>query len=69
MPDYRGYTVAEILRKFKRGSIKQVPLPAGSPSWDDIMDLKWEEVLRRARSRMKGFRIFKKLLLQPRFDK
>lgn len=34
---YAGMTVTEILKK-KKGSIKQAPLPAGSPSWDDIKD-------------------------------
>jgi hypothetical protein len=63
-----GKTVAEIL-KGKRGSIKKAPLQKGSPSWDDILHLTWEEVEERAARRERGFRTFKKLLKQKRFDK
>jgi hypothetical protein len=65
MPDYRGYTVAEILKQFKQAGIKKVPLPPGSPSWAAIMNLPWEEIVRRAKKGTVGFRVFKKLLLQP----
>jgi hypothetical protein len=68
MSDNAGKTVVEILRD-KRGSIKSVPLPRGSPSWDDIMHLTWEEVVARAQKRDRGFGTFKKLLLDQRFDK
>jgi hypothetical protein len=63
-----GKTVAEIL-KSKRGSIKQVPLEAGSPSWDDIMELTWEEVDKKAQDREIGFDTFRKLLTNKRFNK
>jgi hypothetical protein len=69
MPNYAGKTVAEILKRYKQGYIKQVPLPKGSPSWDDIMNLTWEEVVRRARKREPSFTTFKKLLIDQRFDK
>jgi hypothetical protein len=68
MPDYRGMTAAEIL-KMKRGAIKRAPLETGSPSWDDIMHLTWEEIDARARRRERGFRTFRKLLKEARFDK
>ena len=61
-------TVAEIL-KGKKGGIRQAPLEAGSPSWDDIHGMIWEEVVRRAERDDPGFRIFKKLLSDGRFDK
>jgi hypothetical protein len=63
-----GKTVREILRG-KRGSIKQAPLAPGSPSWDDILDLTWEEVEDRASRRVTGFDTFRKLLTDGRFDK
>jgi hypothetical protein len=63
-----GKTVAEILAR-KRGNILKVPLVPGSPSWDDIRHLTWEEVERRARNREPGFRTFRKLLTNKRFDK
>ena len=68
MADNAGKTVAEILSD-KKGSIKTVPIPKGSPSWDDIMILTWEEVVTRAQKRNPGFSTFKKLLLDKRFDK
>jgi hypothetical protein len=63
-----GKTVREILQD-KQGYIRTVPLPPGSPSWDDILDLTWEEVEDRARRRVRGFRVFRKLLTDGRFDK
>lgn len=68
MSKYAGKTVAEIL-KHKRAKIKNAPLPKGSPSWDDIMDLTWEEVEQKADAGELGFKTFKKLLKQSRFDK
>jgi len=63
-----GKTVAEIL-KSKKASVKYASLPKGSPSWDDIMHLTWEEITRRARRRELGFKTFKKLLSDPEYQK
>lgn len=63
-----GKTVAEIL-KMKQAAIKNVPLEKGSPSWDDIMDLLWEEIEAKHRKRERGFKTFHKLLKERRFDK
>ena len=63
-----GKTVAEILNG-KQGTIRNVPLDPGSPSWDDILHLKWEEVQQRARRRERGFKTFRKLLTDRRFNK
>jgi len=61
-------TVREILRR-KRGSIRGAALEPGSPSWNDILDLTWEELTRRAKNRETGFKTFKKLLSQGEYDK
>ncbi|HEV3257475.1 MAG TPA: hypothetical protein VG013_11380 [Gemmataceae bacterium] len=63
-----GKTVAEIL-KGKNASIKSAPLGQGSPSWDDIMPLTWEEIEEKAQAREPGFKTFRKLLTDGRFDK
>jgi len=68
MPDNSGKTVEEIL-KGKRGAIKNAPLPPGSPSWEDILHLTWEEVEERAQDRDPGFHTFHKLLKERRFNK
>jgi len=70
MPKHKnaGKTVAEIL-KDKKGAIKTCPLDPGSPSWDDIMALTWEEIEENARLREPGFHTFRKLLTDGRFDK
>lgn len=68
MADYAGKTVAEILRT-KRGNITKAPLDRGSPGWDDIMHLTWEEIEDRQRRREPGFQTFHKLLRDKRFDK
>jgi hypothetical protein len=66
--DYAGMTVAEILL-LKRAAIKNAPLEEGSPGWDDIMDLTWEEIVKRQKRREPGFKTFHKLLKDTRFDK
>ena len=48
MADNSGKTVREIL-KGKQGGIKTAPLDPGSPSWDEILDLSWEEIVDRAK--------------------
>lgn len=65
---YSGMKVREIL-KLKKGSIKQAPLEPGSPSWDDILDLAWEQIEEGAKAGKPGFRTFHKLLTNVRFDK
>jgi hypothetical protein len=61
-------TVREILRR-KKGSIRNAALGPGSPSWDDIVDLTWEEITRRAKNREPGYKTFKKLLSAGEYDK
>jgi len=68
MADYGGKTVAEIL-KTKKARIMKAPLDPGSPSWDDIMHLTWEEIEERHRRREPSFKTFHKLLKEKRFDK
>ncbi len=68
MADYAGQSVAQIL-KTKQGRIKNAPLERGSPSWDDIMHLTWEEVEERYHRGEPGFKTFHKLLTAKRFDK
>ncbi|HVS36401.1 MAG TPA: hypothetical protein VMS17_12615 [Gemmataceae bacterium] len=63
-----GKTVAEIL-KDKKASIRTPALDPGSPSWDAILHLTWEEIERRARRRDIGFGTFRKLLSDGRFNK
>ncbi len=63
-----GKTVAEIL-KGKLGSIKNAPLEPGSPSWDDILHLTWEDVKENEKRGLPGFRTFVKLLTRKRFNK
>ena len=63
-----GKTVAEILLG-KLGRIKNAPLDPGSPSWDDIVNLTWEEVLARARKRDAGFQTIRKVLTDGKYNK
>ena len=65
---YSGQTVAEILID-KRAGIKKAALDEGSPSWDDIMELTWEEIEENHRRRVRGFKTIRKLLNERRFDK
>jgi hypothetical protein len=63
-----GKTVFEILLG-KRASIRAAPLEVGSPSWDAIAGMMWEEVVARAARDEPGFRTIRKLLSDRRFDK
>jgi hypothetical protein len=65
---YAGKTVSDILQG-KRASIKDAELEQGSPSWDDIRDLTWEEVVARAKKREPGFKTIKKLLSKGEYDR
>jgi hypothetical protein len=68
MADNSGKTVREIL-KGKQGGIKTAPLDPGSPSWDEILDLSWEEIVDRAKRRVPGYKTLKKLLSDKEYDK
>lgn len=68
MTDFTGKTVAEIL-KTKRAAILRAPLPKGSPSWDDILHLTWEEIEKKHSRRERGFSTFHKLLRNKEYDK
>ena len=69
MPDpHSGKTVKEILRD-KKARIRRAPLDPGSPDWDEILGLTWEEIEERADRNKPGFRTIKKLLIQKRFNK
>ena len=61
-------TVGEVL-KGKRGSIKQAPLPPGSPSWDDILDKPMNEIEDGAKRNLPGYREIRKLLRMKDYDK
>lgn len=60
--------MAEILAG-KKVSIRQAPLPSGSPSWDEIQDRMWEDVDAAAKADKPGYKIIRKLLSDGRFDK
>jgi RHS repeat-associated protein len=61
-------TVSDVLRG-KLGSITRAPLPSGSPSWSDIMDMTMDEVRAAARAKQPGFKTILKLLTDSRFNK
>ena len=69
MPDNDDNETVEDILKRKKGTIKQAPLEPGSPSWDDILGETWRSIKRKARQRKKGYRTFRKLLIDGRFDK
>lgn len=68
MSKYSGKTVREILED-KQGSIKTAALDPGSPSWDEILDLTWDEIHERAKKRKTGYKTLKKLITSREYDK
>ena len=65
--DFAGQTVADILKR-KKASIKQAPLPSGSPDWDIFIQMSWEQIEEGARTNRPGFKVVRKLLTDKRFD-
>jgi hypothetical protein len=63
-----GPTVSKILESCK-GTIKNAPLPKGSPSWDSIMHKTMEEIEQLAKQGEIGYKTIKKLLESNRFKK
>ncbi len=63
-----GKAVKKILKNTK-GSIRNAPLPEGSPAWDDILNLPFDEIIKRAKRNEPGYRTIKKLLSDGRFDR
>ncbi len=61
-------TVSQILRR-KKASIKNAELEEGAPSWEEILDLPFTEIERRARGGLSGYRTIRKLLTDRRFDR
>jgi hypothetical protein len=68
MPHEPEQTVREILTR-KKASIKDQPLPKGSPSWDDILDDTWTDIVENAKDRMPGYKTIKKLLGSKEYDR
>ena len=68
MAEGAGKTVREILSG-KKASIRDVALPPGSPPWDDVLDLTWEQLTERAKRRVPGYKTIKKLLGAREYDK
>ncbi len=61
-------TVKEIL-KSKKGSIKNAPLGKGAPSWDEVLDMRMDEISKNAQKGVPGYKTIKKLLTDKRFDR
>jgi hypothetical protein len=59
----------EQILKTKKGSIKNADLPEGSPSWNSIMKMSWEQIEAAAKAKQPGFQTIKKLLTDGRFDR
>ncbi|MDP9372994.1 MAG: hypothetical protein M3Q65_11205 [Chloroflexota bacterium] len=60
--------VRDILKR-KKGSIKNAPLGQRAPSWDEVLDLTWQQVEAGARENKPGYRTIRKLLSDSRFDR
>ncbi len=65
---FAGKIVKEILQ-WKKASIRQAPLPEGSPDWKTVEQMTWEQVDRAARENQIGFKTIRKLLTDGRFDR
>ena len=60
--------VSEILRA-KRAGIKAAPLPAGSPTWAELLAWTWAEIEDAAGRGEPGMRTVRKLPSDSRFDR
>ncbi len=69
MPGNQDNETGTDILKRKKASIKQAPLPAGSPSWGQIEKEKWKDIKKKAKQGKTGYRAIRKLLSDKRFDK
>lgn len=60
--------VSDIL-KTKKGSVRNVELPPGSPSFDEILDMPFSEIEAGAKANLPGYKTIKKVLTDKRFDR
>jgi hypothetical protein len=60
--------VTEIL-KTRKSQIKRAPLPLGSPSWDEIAELTWGDIVEGARQNRSGFRTIRKLPTDKEYER
>ena len=65
---FDGLRVSDILRT-KKASVKNAPLPPGSPSWTEFELMTWDELESGARQNRPGFKTVRKLLSDQRFDR
>jgi hypothetical protein len=65
---FSSLLVADILKQ-KKGSIKQAKLPKGTPDWDELSRMTWEQIEAGAKAGTPGFKVVRKLLTDKRFDK
>jgi RHS repeat-associated protein len=63
-----GLKVGDLLKK-RKGSIKNAPLPKGSPSWQQISGMTLDEIEEAAKKNGKGYKTILKLLKDGRFKK
>jgi len=61
-------TVNDVLQG-KFGSITRAPLPAGSPSWDEVRNMTMSEIEKAAQANEPGYKTILKLLTDSRFNK
>ena len=64
---FAGQKVSEILRQ-KRGDIMKAKLPKGSPRWEEVRGMTWEQINKGAGDNRPGFKTIRKLLSDRRFD-
>jgi hypothetical protein len=65
---FDGLTVAEILQQ-KKASIRQAPLPARAPGWEQFSQMTWAQIEQGAKENQPGFKAVRKLLADRRFDR
>lgn len=61
-------SIAEVL-KGKVASIKNAPLPQGSPSWNEITNMTLSQIRAGAKANLPGYKTILKLLSDSRFNK
>lgn len=68
MSKYAGMLLSEVLR-LKKASVRNAPLPPGTPPWRELESLTWEQLDEGARQNRAGFKMVRKLLSDQRFDR
>ena len=66
---FPGDTLVSDILKTKQARILRAKMPKGSPSWDQVRNMTWDEIVSKTKQGERGYKTIHKLLTDLRFDR